>query len=183
MRRDTLRKLANASIVTTHKGTRTVVSQIEVHLPSLPTKCKRLSPTYNPEVGLAPVLLERPLRPLLGQVVDAAAVGDVPESDEQGRPDVAARLRVHQCDEHGTRRHGGGQTDGRTITLHGAQSHSLSLSQSTALIISIVLLLGSILSFRHVLDRFYSCTALAKGKQRAAGYPEIASLTAATAAT
>ena len=101
-------------------------------MPSLPTtKCKRLRPTYNPEVGLAPVLLERPLRSLFGQVVDAAAVEDVPEPGEQGRPDVAARLRVHQCDEHGTRRHGGGRTDGRSITLHGAQSHAL--SQSTAL--------------------------------------------------
>ena len=101
---------------------------MEVHWPSLPIKSKRLSPTYNPEVGLAPVLLERPLRPLLGQVVDAAAVEDVPESGEQGRPDVAARLRVHQCDEHGTRRHGGGRTDGRTITLHGAQSRCRSRS-------------------------------------------------------
>ena len=64
-------------------------------------------PTYDSEVGLAPVLLERPLRPLLGQVVDAAGVEVLPESGEEGGADVAARLGVHQRDEHGPRRHGG----------------------------------------------------------------------------
>ena len=73
----------------------------------VPTWSERLKPTYNPEVWLPPVLLEGPLRPLFGQVVHTAAVEDFPESGQKGRSDVAARLRVHQCDEYGPRRHGG----------------------------------------------------------------------------